>query len=60
MILRWIDGKGVLVGVNRGKETAGVVPQFTDFRGLSGDAAATVGLLPALEIPPVDFVIVKV
>ena len=60
VILRWQGGKGVLVGVNRGKETAGVVPQFTDFRGLSGDAAAAMGLLPALEIPPVDFVIVKV
>ena len=57
VILRWVNGKATLTGINRGGELAGVVPSFGDFYGLSGDAASTLGLLPALEIPPVDFVI---
>ena len=57
VILRWVDGKAVLTGVNRGDKLEGIVPSFGDFSGLSGDAAAKLGLLPALEIPAADFVI---
>ena len=56
-VLRWAEGKATLVGVNRSAEACTIIPKLSDFRGLSLDAAAKVGILNELQIPPTDFVI---
>ena len=58
-VLRHLHGKSVLTVVNRGWETAEIAPTKADFLGLTAADAEALHEPPALEIPPVDFVIVE-
>ncbi|MCD8358624.1 MAG: glycogen/starch synthase [Oscillospiraceae bacterium] len=57
-VLRYANGKAVLTVVNRGLETT-VSPTAADFLGLCKADAATLSVIPALELPAQDFVTVE-
>ncbi|MBQ9411935.1 MAG: glycogen/starch synthase [Oscillospiraceae bacterium] len=59
VVLRWVKGETVLVGVNRSDKVAEVIPHFKDFQGLDIQSATSVSLLPPMEIPPMDYVIAR-
>ena len=59
LILRYAQGKAALIAVNRGESAVHIAPRYEDFRGLRAADAEGLPPLPALEIPALDFAIVK-